>query len=708
MRFLRTPAFPAWRRPKGGWASAIIALIVDYTTTQFTFKFKLPSTNTVTLHWGDGTSEEVTGQDGTIVTKTSSYSVAGTYRFWLSGDVEEITYIDVNSQTFVSGDVSKWTKITSLTYIKAYTTGLYGNIENYNSLPLTYINFNNCINITGELSNLSTLSNCGYFGFSKCNVSFENVSAFTNDGDQMALQDNNFTSQEADNIIASLKTCTDCIININGANAHRTAASNDDLNTLLANGNTITLNDVLGDELYTGLNAANDNATEAITAFADYAATIEGATKVTQGQDISKMLPLGDELLAHPALDADDWSKDAGWTYDGGDDEYDCDGTNDADLYITEANDDGKYYLLEITTTNYNSGSLKARYGESDWFTLSFTGNEALSVVIRKEVTSDVLEIRSVNYNGSISDISLKEIKVLGDDLVTNGDFAADTDWTKAGTVPPTIGGGVLSFAGDGWAYQDYVFDQNDWYLAKYTVSNYVSGAIAIQSSVGGVGEIRSANGTYVELFQWEVSSQRMYLRGIEFTGDIDNVSVHKLTVTKEITDSTNYTGTHYILPEEGEDLDSFIIPVNYVAEGISDQKITGEYNATTGWTAANNAVLSVEETNVNEGLFAIEIESNTTPTADADADIDITVENGEVYRLEVDHRHVGSGDDWILKVEGTTADTLDNTETSYITKVYYFTAGDTTCTIRYKENNVSNNGGIYTDNISFKKVTFT
>lgn len=510
------------------------------------------------------------------------------------------------------------------------------------------------------------------------------------------------------NFIASLSTSTDGTFNIAGTNAHRTAASNDNLNTLLANGNTITINDVLGDELYTGLNVANDNVTEDITAFVDYAATIDGGTKVTQGQDISNMLPLGDELLAHPALDADDWSKDAGWTYDGGDDEYDCDGTNDADLYITEANDDGKYYLLEITTTGYSSGSLKARYGESEWFILSFTGNETLSAVIRKEVTSDVLEIRSVNYTGSVSNISLKEIEVLGNDLVTNGGFDADTNWTKPANV--TIVGGVASCNNAaGTLYQSSAKDAG-WYLYKITISNYTDGSIKFRSNDGNYYPSTpfTSNGTYTPFVYNDGSYDYNTIQLTAFTGDIDNVSVHKLTVTKEIAGSTNYTGDHFVIPEEGEDLDSFIIPVDYVAEGIVAQKITGESNLTTGWTAANNAVLTTEETNVSEGFAALEIESNTTPTANADADTDITVENGEVYRLSVDHRHIGVGDDWILEVEGATADTLDNTETTYATKVYYFTAGDTTCTIRYKENNASNDGGIYADNISLKKVTFS
>jgi len=102
---------------------AIIALKIAYTATQFTFKFKLPSTKSVTLHWGDGTSEEVVGEDGTEITKTSSYAGAGEYRFWLSGDVTEITYIYLDNILMdTTCDMSRWSALTSLTDLTILNT----------------------------------------------------------------------------------------------------------------------------------------------------------------------------------------------------------------------------------------------------------------------------------------------------------------------------------------------------------------------------------------------------------------------------------------------------------------------------------------------------------------------------------------------------------------------------------------------------------
>ena len=112
-----------------------IQLVIAYTDTQFSFKWKAPSTSTLVFHWGDGTTSEVAGNDATLVTTTSNYLPAnarlnpdgsprlnpdGSYRlnpgeieeieynFYITGDVEDITYIDISGQAFVSGDASGW------------------------------------------------------------------------------------------------------------------------------------------------------------------------------------------------------------------------------------------------------------------------------------------------------------------------------------------------------------------------------------------------------------------------------------------------------------------------------------------------------------------------------------------------------------------------------------------------------------------------
>jgi len=100
----------------------------------------------------------VVGQDAVEISKTSSYSGADTYKFWVSGDDTDITYIKLDNDIDTICNMSKWFALTSLTHLfiegtmtlsGALPTGLttlylYGNSINwtYNgALPtgLTYL-----------------------------------------------------------------------------------------------------------------------------------------------------------------------------------------------------------------------------------------------------------------------------------------------------------------------------------------------------------------------------------------------------------------------------------------------------------------------------------------------------------------------------------------------------------------------------------------
>jgi len=865
--------YAAMRRRRRKGKGAQMTLTIAYTSTQFVFKWKAPATSTLIFAWGDGTTSTVSGNDSTLVTTTSAYSGAGTYTFSLHGDVTDLTYIDISAQAFVSGDVSGWSVLTNLTSLYAYSTGISGdvsgwsvltsltvlrvnstsvsgNVEGFAALTsLTYLRFNST-SVTGDVSLLSTLTSLTYFRFSTTAVTFDTTAAFTQSSSSIFMETCSMTSTQVDNMIESFSTCTSCTINVAGTNAHRTAASNADLNTLLANGNTITLNDTLGAELHTNLNAANDSATEAITAFADYAATIDGGTQVTIGQDISDMLPLGSEEVTDGDMDVGgSWTLDSGWSI--GSSVATCDGTENAKCYQQISGYEAqKYYLVSVEVTAYTSGDLNVYFTGGVNQQLNISGTGTYNHVFNDGNVQAWLNIRSQSgdgFVGSIDNISVKEIEVLGSDLVTNGTFTANADLQtsncandnytsfangtpngfdatsdggglhsagtadevsfvsgqkyvitfdlvlNSGTAPKiniysAAGGGsaisveglqdtaagynVFEFEstftlngvvrllnsstatdfeitnlsvsdsvtdwtnGDGWIvadglakcdgsqaglsalYQAEAFDDS-YSLWKFTVSNYSAGGVAIRSSgtvyypsnptAGGI----QANGTYSILVYNDGTYDNIALfAGATFVGDIDNVSVHKLLVTKEIAASTAYTGTHYVLPEAGADNDSFIIPVTYAAEGIVAQLITGETNATTGWiptglTGTGANVFESQQTVVNTGVFALHIDANDTPTGSCRIDGSITVENAAVYRIMAEWRHIGSGGTWAFQIEGVNAGELDNTDIAFEDLTYYYTAADTTLNIRIRETS-TNDGGVYLDNIKVQKVTFT
>ena len=120
------------------------------------------------------------------------------------------------------------------------------------------------------------------------------------------------------------------------------------------------------------------------------------------------------------------------------------------------------------------------------------------------------------------------DTEILSGDLVTNGSFATDTDWTKGTGI--TISGGKANFTGNANTFltQSGVVSSNKTYKATFTVSNYVSGAIDI--NLGGStrqGNI-SANGTYT--FYVTVPSGNVLFFQEDFSngfiGSIDNVSL--------------------------------------------------------------------------------------------------------------------------------------------------------------------------------------
>ena len=235
-------------------SSSPVELTIAYNgTDQFVFKWKAPSTSTLVFHWGDGTTTYEVGQDSTLITSTSSYSSVDSYDFYIEGDVLDLTYIAINTQSFVSGDVSSWSALTSLTYIDCYSTSVTGDVSSWSALTsLTYLRCYST-SVTGDVSSWSALTSLTYLNISSTSVTFGSALAWSMTGtiNMYSINNGGATSAMVDNMIESFSTCTGCTIEIAGTNAHRTAASNDDLNTLLANGNTITLNDTLSAEKIT-------------------------------------------------------------------------------------------------------------------------------------------------------------------------------------------------------------------------------------------------------------------------------------------------------------------------------------------------------------------------------------------------------------------------------------------------------------------------
>lgn len=127
----------------------------------------------------------------------------------------------------------------------------------------------------------------------------------------------------------------------------------------------------------------------------------------------------------------------------------------------------------------------------------------------------------------------------LGPELIVNGGFDADTDWTKG--TGWTISGGVATRTNTGSVtdlYESGIITANRLYKIVITVSAYTSGNLSVR--IGGVAAIVGSNitatGTYTFYGWGEPSDTRFNLRGdTTFAGSIDSVSCREvITVTEQ------------------------------------------------------------------------------------------------------------------------------------------------------------------------------
>ena len=122
----------------------------------------------------------------------------------------------------------------------------------------------------------------------------------------------------------------------------------------------------------------------------------------------------------------------------------------------------------------------------------------------------------------------------LGSELITNGDFATDSNWIKETGWSIANGKAIgTSTTGKLLSASSNVIQLGKTYLVEYEISDYVSGTVRIElNGNNDVGTTRSANGVYVEYITilGSASDLRVVFDGLQsFTGSIDNVSVKQV-----------------------------------------------------------------------------------------------------------------------------------------------------------------------------------
>jgi len=161
----------------------------------------------------------------------------------------------------------------------------------------------------------------------------------------------------------------------------------------------------------------------------------------------------------------------------------------------------------------------------------------------RKLTASELAELygylESLHFDTKVKSIVNADLKVQkqplaadGTELVANGGFDTDTDWTKGDGW--TIGSGIASKIATGGntsinqVGQGTVVGKS--YICTYTVSNYSAGTAQVLCGGATLGALRSANGTYSEVLTAAGSDTIGVLGSSGFIGSIDNVSIQAYT----------------------------------------------------------------------------------------------------------------------------------------------------------------------------------
>jgi len=180
-----------------------------------------------------------------------------------------------------------------------------------------------------------------------------------------------------------------------------------------------------------------------------------------------------------------------------------------------------------LTPTAYDDGkilSVKPIDGSGDF---DFTRNSSATRVNSQGLIED-MQILSSNL------VSNGDFSQQGPELITNGDFATDTNWTKG--TGWSISGGTANCDGTQTAgtqlVQNGTYTLNKTYKITYTLSSVTAGNVDVRLQGSGAtvtGNSRTIDGTYTEYIT-STGNTSFRIRGNDdFIGSIDNVSVKEV-----------------------------------------------------------------------------------------------------------------------------------------------------------------------------------
>jgi hypothetical protein len=266
--------------------------------------------------------------------------------------------------------------------------------------------------------------------------------------------------------------------------------------------------------------------------FADGDVKVENDLHVGHYDDADD-LDEGAELVTNGAFASDTgWTKGTGWSIGAG--VAYCDGSQSAvsNLYQSVSTEFGKKYILEYDVPALITGTITPKLGEYVGVTRSATGVNSYCEYLIGAKTATLYIAADADFEGTVDNVSLKEVVDVSYDLTDNGGFDSDTAWTKG--TGWTIGSGVASSDGSqssvSYLYQDgQKIETRRYYETTYTVTARSAGTVKMV--IGDtLGTARSAAGTYTEILRSGYFGARIgILADADFVGSVDNVIVKEI-----------------------------------------------------------------------------------------------------------------------------------------------------------------------------------
>lgn len=140
------------------------------------------------------------------------------------------------------------------------------------------------------------------------------------------------------------------------------------------------------------------------------------------------------------------------------------------------------------------------------------------------------------------------------------------------------------------------------------------------------------------------------------------------------------------------------------------------ELNATTGFTAVSNGVITSDDTTPHDGTWAIKIAGDGVTNGSGGyidlqaAPFSVTAEHKYFVRFWA--RHIGSGDTFYALLSSTTSSSngptyyqITNTDTTYIEYGASFVADATNRYLLFREAGAGNAGGLFIDKLSVQEI---